>query len=95
MSNAPTYLPALGVVSALGQGCAEVAANLFAGSTQGMKRRSDLLSDGQSTIVGAVTAALPPVPAQLAAYQSRNLQLAILAVEQIRVPLDGQQHIRH
>ncbi|MBO6629684.1 MAG: beta-ketoacyl-ACP synthase [Alphaproteobacteria bacterium] len=89
MSNAPTYLPALGVVSALGQGCAEVAANLFAGSTQGMKRRSDLLSDGQSTIVGAVTAALPPVPAQLAAYQSRNLQLAILAVEQIRVPLDG------
>ncbi len=88
MSERPVFLSSLGVVSALGHGIDEVAENLFAGCQKGMRRREDLLIDGRSTFVGEVSAGLPKVPDALMAFSSRNFQLVISAVEQIRADLD-------
>ena len=82
------YLPALGVVSPLGAGKQEVAANLFAGASPGMVTRNDLLVSGEPIVVGAASSTLPPIPDSLAAYASRNLALAIAATEEIRDAID-------
>jgi len=89
MTGRPAFLTALGVVSALGNGPDEVSANLFAGSRDGMRRRDNLLIDGQATFVGEVSGDLPPVPAALSMYGSRNFQIVMMAVEQIRGELDA------
>jgi 3-oxoacyl-[acyl-carrier-protein] synthase-1 len=89
MTAFPAYLPALGIVSALGAGRSEVAANLFAGRNEGMRRRDDLLADGQPATVGEVASPLPDVPDHLRAYESRNLQLIIAAAEQIRPEIEA------
>lgn len=89
MTGRPAFLTALGVVSALGNGPAEVSVNLFAGSQDGMRRRDDLLMDGQATFVGEVSGDLPPIPETLSMYGSRNFQIVMMAVEQIRGELDA------
>lgn len=89
MSGRPAFLAALGIVSALGNSTSEVSTNLFSGSRKGMRRRDDLLTDGQATFVGEVTGPLAPIPTGLAAYGSRNLQIVMSAVEQIREQLDA------
>lgn len=89
MNMPPVYLPALGIVSALGRGRRDVAANLFVGLREGMRARHDLLSDGAPAYVGEVTGDLPSVPAHLAFYESRNFQLVIEAAEQIRTEIEA------
>lgn len=84
----PVFLKSLGIVSALGHGTIAVASNLFSGSQRGMRGRDDLLIDGRSTIVGEVSGDLLQVPDALKGYSSRNFQLVISAVEQIRAELD-------
>jgi 3-oxoacyl-[acyl-carrier-protein] synthase-1 len=76
------YLNNLGILNALGSGKTQVLKNLLAGSRQGL-RACDWVPDKQ-TCTAAVTADLPSVPASLESCGSRNLQLAIAAVEQIR-----------
>jgi 3-oxoacyl-[acyl-carrier-protein] synthase I len=88
MSDRPAFLSALGIVSALGSGLTEVSNNLFSGCQNGMHRRDDLLLDGRSTVVGEVTRELPSIPAELSYFRSRNFQLVIAAVDQIRNDLD-------
>ncbi|HBM88002.1 MAG TPA: beta-ketoacyl-[acyl-carrier-protein] synthase II [Rhodobiaceae bacterium] len=89
MTARPVFLSSLGIVSALGHGTVDVAKNLFSGDQKGMRRRDDLLIDGRSTVVGEVSGELPPVQDALRAYRSRNFQMVIAAVEQMREELDG------
>jgi 3-oxoacyl-[acyl-carrier-protein] synthase-1 len=87
--RAPVFLSALGIVSALGRGQAEVRANLLAGAAPGVVRRHDLLTGGQAVDVGEVQGALPVVPRRLAAWASRNAALMIAALEEIRPQLEA------
>ncbi|MNO30035.1 3-oxoacyl-[acyl-carrier-protein] synthase 2 [compost metagenome] len=74
------YLNALGVVCALGHGPAEVAARLFSADGSGMQPEAGWIP-GRSTLVGAVSGALPALP--LAEQHSRNNQLLYSAALQI------------
>lgn len=78
------YLPALGIVSALGRGKDEIRRNLFAGERPGVVSRSDLMIDGSSVFVGEVDGSLPTIPDDLSVYASRNLALTIAAADEIR-----------
>lgn len=77
-----TYLPALGVVCALGRGQQAVAAALFAGDTAGMQAQVHWIAD-RSVTVGAVGGELAPLPAALAAMESRNNRLLLAAASEI------------
>lgn len=87
MRHAPTYLPALGLVNALGNSCAEVSERLFAGDTSGMARESGWLAEGGEAMVGRVRAELPAVPERLARYDCRNNRLLLAALAQIETPV--------
>lgn len=76
-------LSALGLCCALGNSKSEVWHNTVAASRAGMRARTDLLTAGQSVIVGEVRGALPDYNAWPAQYRSRNNQLAALAFNQI------------
>lgn len=82
------FLSALGIVSALGRGKAEVATNLMSGRRQGLAPHTDLLVDGSPIMFGDVAGPLPEVPARLSVYASRNARLTIAAVEEIRAEID-------
>jgi 3-oxoacyl-[acyl-carrier-protein] synthase-1 len=75
-------LPAMGLATPIGVGREEVARNLFAGSRVGLIPTGDFIP-GRTVNVGAVTAALPPVPAELSELDSRNNRLMLLALTQI------------
>ena len=85
------YLNALGLVCALGQGQAEVAARLFAGDCSGMQPAPGWIPERQPP-VGAVSGALPAVP--LPEQHSRNNQLLYSAALQIE-PAIRQAIARH
>lgn len=76
------YLNSLGIVNALGSNKADVLANLLAGYRGGLQPCDWI--PGKQTCVAAVTADLPPVPNPLEGHASRNLQLALCALEQIQ-----------
>ena len=82
------YLHALGIVNALGGDATSVRAGLYAGSTQGMVGRDDLIA-GRRVHVGEVKTRLPPLDSSLHDYASRNNQLLRAAVEQIRPDIDA------
>lgn len=82
----PSYLNALGLLCSLGEGRQAVADALFAGDASGM-RREDGWVTGRSLTVGAVQAALPPMPPGFAAAHSRNNQLLLAAAQQIEAQL--------
>lgn len=76
------YLPAVGIVNALGSGVDDVSLRLFSGDTSGM-----VLEDGwlpaTPARVGRARGVLPDVPAQLADYACRNNRLLLAALAQI------------
>jgi len=76
------FLQDCGVVCPLGHGKAEVARALFAGRDDALVSRDDLLPD-RAVLVGAVAGELPPLPAGLAAFDSRNNRLMLAALNQI------------
>lgn len=80
----PVFLPALGIVSALGRGKTQVRDNLMAGKNPGMIRRTDLLVNGAPVYAGQVEGVLRETPDHLSVYASRNFSLVITAVEEIR-----------
>ncbi|UVE18274.1 beta-ketoacyl-[acyl-carrier-protein] synthase family protein [Pseudomonas sp. LS44] len=82
----PSYLNALGILCALGNGKQAVADALLAGDTSGMQAQDGWVA-GRQLIVGAVDAALPAMPAGFAAAQSRNNQLLLAAALQIEAPI--------
>jgi 3-oxoacyl-[acyl-carrier-protein] synthase-1 len=72
----------MGLATPIGVGGQEVARTLFEGSRAGLVPSSDFIP-GRTVHVGAVTAALPPVPAELSGLDSRNNRLMLLALTQI------------
>ena len=91
--SAPLFVTACGVVTPLGRGKRAVAAALFAGMSSGLVPRDDLL-EGRSVLVGAVGDPLPPVPAGLGAYKSRNNSLMLAALEEV-APAVARAAARH
>jgi 3-oxoacyl-[acyl-carrier-protein] synthase I len=87
MSSAPLGIPAMGIVTPIGNGKDAVARALSSGM-RGLTRRDDLAL-GRSVFVGAVTAALPKVPHHLTAFDCRNNRLLLLALGEIRAAVDA------
>lgn len=78
----PVYLNNLGIVCALGAGKQTVADGLFAGDS-GVLSVENATSDGTTLPFAPVRATLPAMPETLAPYASRNVALALLALEEI------------
>lgn len=83
------YLSAFGMVNALGNNLAQIAAQLQAGEAPGMQPRDGWLQDGKRCWLGEVQGALPLIPAALAAHNTRNNQLLLAALAQIRPAVDA------
>src|SRR3954447_7998867 len=82
MAGSAFGLPAMGLATPVGVGREAVALTLFKGSRAGLVPSNDLIP-GRTVHVGAVTAPLPPVPAELSGLDSRNNRLMLLALTQI------------
>ncbi len=78
------YLSAVGMVNALGNSADEIAANLIAGVAPGMRQRAGWLQGLPEAVLGGVEGELPPVPESFSAHRSRNNQLLLAALAQIR-----------
>lgn len=76
-------LPAMGLVTPLGGGHAQVAARLFQGDRNGLRRQSGLLPD-RDIYIGAIDTTLPITPAPLQALDCRNNRLMLAATLQIQ-----------
>ncbi|MFP6851426.1 MAG: beta-ketoacyl-[acyl-carrier-protein] synthase family protein [Pseudomonas sp.] len=81
-----SYLNALGLNCALGQGKQAVAKALFAGDTSGMRAQHGWVAERALT-VGAVPGELPPLPALPDHPPSRNNQLLLAAALEIETEL--------
>jgi len=77
------FISDFGLANALGNTTAQVRSNLLAGSQQGFTLSKDLLNDGD-IYVADVKDAMPNMAAYPIKWRSRNNQLALLAIEQIR-----------
>lgn len=83
------YISTFGMVNALGNNLAQIAAQLQAGEAPGMQPRDGWLQDGKRCWLGEVQGALPLIPAALAAHNTRNNQLLLAALAQIRPAVDA------
>lgn len=83
------YISAFGMVNALGNNLAHIATQLQAGHAPGMQPRDGWLQDGKHCWLGEVQGALPLIPAALAAHNTRNNQLLLAALAQIRPVVDA------
>ncbi|WP_217546998.1 beta-ketoacyl-[acyl-carrier-protein] synthase family protein [Pantoea sp. GbtcB22] len=83
------YISAFGMVNALGNNLAHIATQLQAGHAPGMQPRDGWLQDGKRCWLGEVQGALPLIPAALAAHNTRNNQLLLAALAQIRPVVDA------
>ena len=88
-SQAPVFLSALGIVSALGRGQEHVSSNLFHGRTPGVVQRTDLLVSREPIHVAEVEGSLPVADDRVQAWASRNSSLVLAALEQIRDQVDN------
>ncbi|MFM5227980.1 beta-ketoacyl-[acyl-carrier-protein] synthase family protein [Aeromonas media] len=85
------FITAYGLISALGEGVDASAEALLAWQAKGstpLTCHNQALLDGRLTPVGRVEGELPAIPAALAPYASRNNQLLLAALAQIRPALD-------
>jgi len=87
MIRQPLGIAAMGLVTPLGSGPAEVAGTLFRGVRDGLVARDDLCP-GRSVHVGEVAGDLPPSPPLAALHDCRNNRLMWAAVLQIRDAID-------
>lgn len=84
----PAYLNALGIVSALGKGKVETTSRLMAGDISGMVRNENLLIDG-TALVGCVATKTVTVPREYSHQNSRNNELLLTAIDEIRDDIDN------
>jgi len=82
------YFSAVGMVNALGNQVNEIADNLSAGCTPGLSLQDQWLTSKQPIWLGKVLNELPEVPDSLARHRSRNNQLLMAALQQIRPEID-------
>ncbi len=82
------YFSAVGMLNALGHTLDEIAHNLVHGRAPGMRQEHHWLTPAAPCWVGHVDETLPPVPLHLAAHNSRNNQLLLAALAQIRPQVD-------
>ena len=75
------------MLCALGASLEEIGARLVAGDQSGFVPRDDLVP-GESGLYGAVTSPLPEIPGALSAFDCRNNQLALAALDAIREPVE-------
>ncbi|MCE1229693.1 MAG: beta-ketoacyl-[acyl-carrier-protein] synthase family protein [Firmicutes bacterium] len=87
--SSPCYLSALGLVNALGQGKAQVMDRLFVGDTSGLKLEAGWIPNREAR-VGRAWGTLATVPPQWAQDQSRNAQLLLTALEEIRPEVEAE-----
>lgn len=83
------YISAFGMVNALGNSLAQIAAQLQAGHAPGMQPRDGWLQAEKRCWLGEVQGELPVIPAALAAHNTRNNQLLLAALAQMRPALDA------
>ena len=83
------YISAFGMVNALGNTLEQIAAQLTSGHAPGMQPREGWLQQSKTCWLGEVPGELPPVPAALAAHNTRNNQLLLAALAQIRPAVDA------
>ena len=83
------YLSAVGMVNALGNSADEIAANLNAGVAPGMRPRAGWLQGLPEAVLGGVEGELPPIPERFSAHRSRNNQLLLAALAQIRPAVEA------
>ena len=82
------YFSAVGMVNALGNQVNEIADNLSAGYSPGLSLQDQWLTSKQPIWLGKVLNELPEVPDSLARHRSRNNQLLMAALQQIRPEID-------
>ncbi|MFS1906937.1 beta-ketoacyl-[acyl-carrier-protein] synthase family protein [Vibrio lentus] len=80
----PIYIQDCGFHSALGSSVADIHGCLKGEHESNMVEVSDMLNDGKHTIVGKVAGELPEIPSEQAHYATRNNQLALSALNQIK-----------
>ncbi|MEZ9654692.1 beta-ketoacyl-[acyl-carrier-protein] synthase family protein [Vibrio splendidus] len=80
----PVYIQDCGFHSALGSSLADIHGCLKGEHESNMVEVSDMLNDGKQTIVGKVAGKLPEIPSDLTQYATRNNQLALSALNQIK-----------
>ncbi|MGD8163848.1 beta-ketoacyl-[acyl-carrier-protein] synthase family protein [Pantoea sp. FN0307] len=78
------YISAFGLLNALGNDTAEIAANLVRGVAPGMRARAGWLHNHPEAVLGGVDGELPAIPDALSAHRSRNNQLLLAALAQIQ-----------
>ncbi|ORJ24571.1 beta-ketoacyl-[acyl-carrier-protein] synthase family protein [Rouxiella badensis] len=83
------YFSAVGMVNALGGELDEIAKNLAAGRSPGMTLREGWLTSQQPVWLGQVLTPLPAVPDALMRHRTRNNQLLMAALKQIRPQVDS------
>jgi len=83
------YISAIGMLNALGNDSQQIADSLKKGEAPGMQLRHGWLSGDRACWLGRVEGELPPVPAALSAHNTRNNQLLLAALAQIRPALDA------
>lgn len=86
--NNMIYFSAVGMVNALGNNNAQIAASLMAGVAPGMTVQEGWLTEDRPVWLGSVTGDLPAIPAHLSAHRSRNNQLLLAALAQIEAPVN-------
>lgn len=86
--NGKYYLPALGIVNALGNGVDAIARRLFVGDTVGMVLEEGWLP-ASAARVGRVCGDLPEVPQRLSSYSCRNNRLLLAAHAQIQADIEA------
>ena len=83
------YISTFGMVNALGSSLEQIAAQLASGHAPGMQPREGWLQQGKTCWLGEVPGELPSVPNALAAHNTRNNQLLLAALAQIRPAVDA------
>lgn len=83
------YISAYGMVNALGNSPAQIAAQLQQGEAPGMQPRDGWLQAGKRCWLGEVLGELPAMPQALAAHNTRNNRLLLAALAQIRPALEA------
>lgn len=83
------YISVVGMINALGNSLAEIAANLARGVAPGMRPRSGWLRGCPDAVLGGVDATLPAIPDRFSAHRSRNNQLLLAALAQVRPQVES------